>query len=166
MLPGARRGELVAVTESVAGTMRIDADSLRTLGPVKYTDGVKGELTTAHPTLQRDGSLINLAVGVRHACGRLHEVACFLKRTGAVRPCCLIHLVWWACTQYNLVSVAHHTTVLNKTQVVCTEQMARRRPCLYHASLWKSWLNSPSQGPRFARPAALCGAQARGRERL
>jgi carlactone synthase/all-trans-10'-apo-beta-carotenal 13,14-cleaving dioxygenase len=77
VLPGAKRGELVAVTESLAGIMRVDADSLRTLGPVKYTDGVKGDLTTAHPTLQRDGSLINLAIGVRHTCGSLPEVAYF-----------------------------------------------------------------------------------------
>ena len=64
MLPGASPGELVAVTESVPGTMRIDAHTLRTLGHITYADGVKGELNTAHPTLQRDGSIINLAIGV------------------------------------------------------------------------------------------------------
>jgi len=64
VLPGARRGELVAVTESVVGAVRVDARTLRTLAPITYTDRIKGDLTTAHPTLQRDGSLINLAVGV------------------------------------------------------------------------------------------------------
>ncbi|KAK9831473.1 hypothetical protein WJX81_008489 [Elliptochloris bilobata] len=63
VLPGAARGELVAVTESVAGTFRIDERTLRTLGRVKYSDGIKGDLNTAHPTLQRDGSIINLAIG-------------------------------------------------------------------------------------------------------
>lgn len=64
VLPGASPSELVAVTESVPGTMRVDARTLRTLGHVTYADGVKGELNTAHPTLQRDGSIINLAIGV------------------------------------------------------------------------------------------------------
>lgn len=64
VLPGALPGELLAVTESVPGTMRVDARTLRTLGGVTYADGVKGELNTAHPTLQRDGSIINLAIGV------------------------------------------------------------------------------------------------------
>ena len=64
VLPGASPGELLAVTESVPGTMRVDAATLRTLGGVTYADGVKGELNTAHPTLQRDGSLINLVIGV------------------------------------------------------------------------------------------------------
>ena len=66
VLPGASPGELLAVTESVPGTMRVDAATLRTLGGVAYADGVKGELNTAHPTLQRDGSIINLAIGVSH----------------------------------------------------------------------------------------------------
>lgn len=56
--------QLISMTESVAGTYRVDLD-LKTLGQMKFQDGVKGLLTTAHPTLLPDGSMINLTSGVR-----------------------------------------------------------------------------------------------------
>ncbi len=60
--------QLISLTESVAGTYRLDMD-LNTLGQLKFQDGVKGLLTTAHPTLLPDGSMINLTSGVRrHFC--------------------------------------------------------------------------------------------------
>ena len=52
------------MTESVAGTYRADLGDLATLGPVKFNDKLTGLLTTAHPTLMEDGSLINLINGV------------------------------------------------------------------------------------------------------
>ncbi|EIE20145.1 carotenoid oxygenase [Coccomyxa subellipsoidea C-169] len=54
--------QLISLTESVAGTFRLDMD-LNTLGQLKFEDGVKGLLTTAHPTLLPDGSMINLTSG-------------------------------------------------------------------------------------------------------
>ena len=56
--------ELYTMTESVAGTYRADLGSLATLGAVKFNDGVSGLLTTAHPTLMEDGTLINITNGV------------------------------------------------------------------------------------------------------
>ncbi len=56
--------QLISMTESVAGTYRVDLD-LNTLGQLKFQDGVNGLLTTAHPTLLPDGSMINLTSGVR-----------------------------------------------------------------------------------------------------
>lgn len=52
------------MTESIAGTYRADLGDLATLGPVKFNDKLTGLLTTAHPTLMEDGSLINLINGV------------------------------------------------------------------------------------------------------
>ncbi|KAK9817179.1 hypothetical protein WJX72_010704 [[Myrmecia] bisecta] len=52
--------ELVAMTESVLGTYRVDPDTLRTRGQVVYKDNVKGDLTTAHPVTLPNGDLINL----------------------------------------------------------------------------------------------------------
>ena len=52
------------MTESVAGTYRADLGSLATLGAVKFNDGISGLLTTAHPTLMEDGTLINITNGV------------------------------------------------------------------------------------------------------
>lgn len=52
------------MTESIAGTYRADLGDLATLGPVKFNDKLKGLLTTAHPTLMEDGTLINLINGV------------------------------------------------------------------------------------------------------
>jgi carlactone synthase / all-trans-10'-apo-beta-carotenal 13,14-cleaving dioxygenase len=55
-----------AMTETVVGTIAFDPDTLGTLGRVKYDDTLRGDLTTAHPVIQPDGSIINLisAVGV------------------------------------------------------------------------------------------------------
>ena len=67
------------MTESVAGTYRADLASLATLGAVKFNDGVSGLLTTAHPTLMDDGTLINITNGVccsDEADDNNHERAC------------------------------------------------------------------------------------------
>lgn len=49
-----------AVTETVAGTIAIDPSTLRTLGRVSFTDSLRGDLTTAHPTIYPNGDLINI----------------------------------------------------------------------------------------------------------
>jgi len=49
-----------AVTETVAGTIEMDQSTLSTLGKVTYNDNLKGDLTTAHPTILPNGELINL----------------------------------------------------------------------------------------------------------
>lgn len=49
------------MTETVQGTYRVDLSSLATLGRVAYGgDAIRGDLTTAHPQLLPDGSLVNL----------------------------------------------------------------------------------------------------------
>lgn len=55
--------ELLAVTESVRGTYRMDTNTLATKHQVKYTDKVKGDLNTAHPKLLPNGDSINIVVG-------------------------------------------------------------------------------------------------------
>ncbi len=55
--------ELLAVTESVKGTYRLDTASLATKHQEKYTDGVKGDLNTAHPKLLPSGETVNIVVG-------------------------------------------------------------------------------------------------------
>ena len=64
VIPTPDQKELYTMTESVAGTYRADLGSLSTMGQVKFNDGMKGLLTTAHPTLMEDGTLINLITGV------------------------------------------------------------------------------------------------------
>ena len=49
-----------AVTETVAGTFEIDPSTLSTTGRVQYNDSLKGDLTTAHPTVLPNGDVINL----------------------------------------------------------------------------------------------------------
>lgn len=49
-----------AVTETVAGTFEVDPSTLSTTGRVHYEDNLKGDLTTAHPTVLPNGDLINL----------------------------------------------------------------------------------------------------------
>ena len=49
-----------ALTETVAGTYEIDIDTLQTLGRVRYNDSLRGDLTTAHPTVLHNGDVINL----------------------------------------------------------------------------------------------------------
>ena len=49
-----------AVTETVAGTFEIDPSTLSTRRRIKYGDSLKGDLTTAHPTVLANGDMINL----------------------------------------------------------------------------------------------------------
>jgi len=56
---------MVAMTEAVSGTFKVDLDSLETLERVRYEkDGIKGDLTTAHPVIYPDGSIYNLFLEV------------------------------------------------------------------------------------------------------
>ena len=48
-----------AMTETVPGTFEIDPITLETVGRVQYADGLEGTLTTAHPTVDGDGTLYN-----------------------------------------------------------------------------------------------------------
>ena len=57
--------QLICMSEPVTASYRMDLD-LNTLGPLKYQDRVEGVLTTAHPTLLPDRSMINLTSGVRY----------------------------------------------------------------------------------------------------
>jgi len=52
--------EIWALGEMVAGTYAVDPATLRTLGPVRYANTLKGDLTTAHPTVLPNGDVINL----------------------------------------------------------------------------------------------------------
>ena len=61
----------VSLTEAVAGTYTLDMETLATLGPVRFRDGVKGPLTTAHPSVRPDGSLVNLTSDVSCAAAPL-----------------------------------------------------------------------------------------------
>ncbi len=58
-------GRCLALTETLPGTYQIDSDSLETLGRVRFTDGIKGDITTAHPTVLPNGDLINILSTVR-----------------------------------------------------------------------------------------------------
>lgn len=79
-LPG---GGAVALTETVQGTYRVDPASLRTLAQVRYDggDGVRGDLTTAHPQPMPNGDLVNLvsAVGMGFSVYR-HPAGAFERR--------------------------------------------------------------------------------------
>jgi len=67
-LPGGKG--MVAMTEAVSGTFKVDLNTLGTLERVRYgKDGIKGDLTTAHPVVYPDGSIYNLFLDVRF---RLH----------------------------------------------------------------------------------------------
>lgn len=55
-----RGDDLWAMTETVDGTFRIDKETLETKGRVLFQDDVDGTLTTAHPLVLEDGTLINL----------------------------------------------------------------------------------------------------------
>ena len=57
---GAKR-LVMAMSETPAASYVLDADTLDTLRRCAYTDGVKGDLTTAHPTRLPDGSLLNFS---------------------------------------------------------------------------------------------------------
>lgn len=58
--------ELMAVTESVVGTYRVNTSDLATKHQEKFEDSINGDLTTAHPKILANGDMINLAVGVSH----------------------------------------------------------------------------------------------------
>ena len=62
----------VSLTELATGSYVLDMDTLGTRGPIRYRDRLKGPMTTAHPSVQPDGSLINFTSDVR----------------SHVRPCC------------------------------------------------------------------------------
>lgn len=55
--------ELLAVTESVRGTYRMDTATLATKRQEKFTDKVTGDLNTAHPKVLPNGDAINIVVG-------------------------------------------------------------------------------------------------------
>ena len=56
----------VTMTElAEGGTFVLDLDTLATRGAIQFKDQVKGPMTTAHPAVQPDGSLINLTSDVR-----------------------------------------------------------------------------------------------------
>ena len=66
VVPSLDGSQFLALTESVAGTHRARTGDLATLGRVQFKDNNKDVLTTAHPTIMDDGSLINLTVTVQH----------------------------------------------------------------------------------------------------
>ena len=55
--------EVLAVTESVKGTYRLDTATLATKCQEKYTDRIKGDLNTAHPKVLPSGEVVNIVVG-------------------------------------------------------------------------------------------------------
>lgn len=55
--------ELLAVTESVRGTYRMDTNTLATKSQEKFADNIKGDLNTAHPKLLPNGDTVNIVVG-------------------------------------------------------------------------------------------------------
>ena len=64
VVPSLDGSQLLALTESVAGTHRARTGDLATLSRVHFQDDNKDILTTAHPTIMEDGSLINMTVTV------------------------------------------------------------------------------------------------------
>lgn len=56
--------QLVAATETPSAMLRVDVESLTTLGPYEYTDKMDYELMTAHPVIYPDGSTYNLFCAV------------------------------------------------------------------------------------------------------
>ncbi|GAB4823966.1 hypothetical protein N2152v2_011012 [Parachlorella kessleri] len=58
-------GRCLALTETLPGTFLVDVASLATLERVRYKDGIRGDITTAHPTLLPNGDLINFLSTVR-----------------------------------------------------------------------------------------------------
>ena len=79
--------ELLAVTESVRGTYRMDTNTLATKSQEKFTDNIKGDLNTAHPKLLPNGDTVNIVVGfgeqafyLQHAAATgsfLHRIAIY-----------------------------------------------------------------------------------------
>jgi carlactone synthase/all-trans-10'-apo-beta-carotenal 13,14-cleaving dioxygenase len=55
----APRKQLLATSETPKASYLVDPLTLATAAPAKFNDGVKGDLTTAHPTVLSDGRLLN-----------------------------------------------------------------------------------------------------------
>ena len=68
----AEGSELLAVTESVKGTYRLDTATLETKYQETYSDSINGDLNTAHPKLLSDGQTINIVVGFGESQISLH----------------------------------------------------------------------------------------------
>lgn len=57
---------IVAMSEPVIATYKVDLDTLATISRVDHgNDGVPGNITTAHPVLDPGGSLYNIYLDVR-----------------------------------------------------------------------------------------------------
>ena len=50
---------LLAMSETPVANYLLDPEDLSTVEQVKYSDGVPGDLTTAHPSILPDGTLVN-----------------------------------------------------------------------------------------------------------
>ena len=61
-IPGGK--DLVAMTEAVSGTYKVDVGSLSTKERVAYNDDLPGDQTTAHPVIYPDGSVYNIFLTV------------------------------------------------------------------------------------------------------
>ena len=59
--PGGPRPRLLAVSETPKASYLVDPSNLATAGRARFPDSVKGDLTTAHPTVLRDGRLLNFS---------------------------------------------------------------------------------------------------------
>ena len=73
VVPSTDGSDFLTLTESVAGTYRARTGALATLGRVRFQDGNNDILTTAHPSIMDDGSLINLTVTVPHSLRMLFQ---------------------------------------------------------------------------------------------
>lgn len=71
VLPCPSGDTAICMTEAVAGTYQMEVSSLATIAPLKYEDSVKGALTTAHPSVCPDGTLVNITSDVRDRRTRL-----------------------------------------------------------------------------------------------
>jgi len=49
----------IAMTEDIPGTYEVNLENLETVRQVKYSDKLPGILTTAHPSVMPDGSIVN-----------------------------------------------------------------------------------------------------------
>ena len=58
---------IVAMSEPVLATYKVDLNSLETISRVEYgNDGVQADMTTAHPVVDPDGTLYNVYFAVSH----------------------------------------------------------------------------------------------------
>ncbi|KAI8476369.1 MAG: carotenoid oxygenase [Monoraphidium minutum] len=56
---GGKRSQLLAVSETPKASYLVDPANLATLQKAVFPDAVKGDLTTAHPTVMSDGTFLN-----------------------------------------------------------------------------------------------------------